>query len=72
MDDILAYYESKLLRGVIVVEQGFIMRITFPLATKESAVTVFHAIAVPMPQMELDIAIKWKLEARFCSYFGKQ
>ena len=63
MDEIIAYYESQLLRVVLVVEQGLIMRIAFPLATKDSAFMVFRAIAVPMPQREPDLAIKWKLEA---------
>ena len=65
MDEIIAYYESQLLRDVLVVEQGFIMRIAIPLATKDSAFTVFRAIAVPMPQPERDLAIKWKLEAPY-------
>ena len=65
MDEIIAYYESQLLRDVLVVEQGLIMRIAIPLATKDSAFTVFRAIAVPMPQPEQDSAIKWKLEAPY-------
>ena len=50
---------------VLGVEQGLIMRISIPLATKDSAFTVFRAIAVPMPQPEPDLAIKWKLEAPY-------
>ena len=41
------------------------MRIAIPLAPKDSAFTVFRAIAVPMPQLEPDLAIKWKLEAPY-------
>ena len=37
------------------------MRIAFPLATMESAFTVFRAIAVPMPQPEKNKAIKRKV-----------
>ena len=44
------------------------MRIAIPLATKESAFTVFRAIAVPMPQPENDMAIKWKLEAPYLAF----
>ena len=65
MDEILAYYESKLLRDVIVVDQGLIMRVAIPLGTEESAFTVFRAIAVPTPQSEPDMAIKWKVEAPY-------
>ena len=65
MDEFIAYYESQLLRDNLVVEQGLKMRIANPLATKDSAFTVFRAIAVPMPQPEPDSAIKWKLEAPY-------
>ena len=65
LDEILAYYESKLLRDVIVVEQGLIMRIAISLSTKESAFPVFRAIALLMPQLEPDMAIKCKLEAPY-------
>ena len=63
MDGIIAYYESQLLRDVLVVEQGLIMRIAITLATKDSEFTVLRAISVRMPQPEPDLAIKWKLEA---------
>ena len=39
------------------------MRIAIPLASKQTAFTVFRSIAVPMPQLEPDLAINWKLEA---------
>ena len=65
MDEIIAYYESQLFRDVLLVEQGFIMGIAFPLATKDSAFTVIRAIAVPMPQPEPDLANKWKIEAPY-------
>ena len=65
MDEILSYYESRLLRDVITVDQGLIMRIAIPLASKQTAFTVFRAQAVPMPQPEPDLAIKWKLEAPY-------
>ena len=41
------------------------MRIATPLATKESTFKVFRAIAVPMPQPQTVMAIKWKLEAPY-------
>ena len=41
------------------------MRIAFPLAPKRTAFTVFRSIAVPMPQLEPNLAIKWKLEALY-------
>ena len=65
MDEIIAYYESQLIRDVLVVEHGLIMRIAIPKATKNSTFTVFRAIAVLMLQPEPDLAIKWKLEAPY-------
>ena len=65
MDEIISYYESRLLRDVITVYQGLVTRIAIPLASKQTAFTVFRSIAVPMLQLEPDLAIKWKLEAPF-------
>ena len=63
MDEIISYYEFRLLRDVITVDQGIVMRIAIPLASKQTAFTVLRSIAVPMPQLEPDLAVKWKLEA---------
>ena len=49
MDEIISYYESRLLRDVITVDQGLVIRIAIPLAPKQTAFTVFRSIAVPMP-----------------------
>ena len=65
MDGIISYYESRLLRDVITVDQGLVMRIAIPLVSKQTAFTVFRSIAVPMPQLEPDLAMKWKLESPF-------
>ena len=65
MDEILSYYESRILRDVITVDQGLLMRIAIPLASKKTAFTVFRSIAVPMPQLEPDLAIKWNLEVPY-------
>ena len=65
MDEIISYYDSRLLRDVTTVDQGLVMRIAIPLASKQTAFTVFRSIAVPMPQLEPNLAIKWKLEAPY-------
>ena len=41
------------------------MRIAIPLASHQTTFTVFRSIAVPKPQLEPDLAIKWKLEAPY-------
>ena len=65
VDEILTYYESRLLKDVITIDQGLIVRIAIPLASKQTAFIVFCALAVPMLQPEPDLAIKWKLEAPY-------
>ena len=65
MDEIISYYESRLLRDVTTVDEGLVMRIAIPWASKQTAFTVFRSIAVLMPQLELDLAIKWNLEAQY-------
>ena len=72
IDEIIASYESQLLRDVVVVAHGLIMRIAIPLATEDSAFAVFRAITVPMPQEEPDVAIKWKLEAPYLAISEKK
>ena len=64
-DEILSFYESRHLRDVTTVDQGLVMQIAIHLASKQTAFTVPRSIAVPMPQLEPELAIKWKLEAPF-------
>ena len=71
MDEIFAYYEPQLFNDVLVVEQGLILRIAIPLATNDSAFTVFRAIAKPIPQLEPDLAIKWKIKAPYLAISEK-
>ena len=47
------------------------MRFAIPLATKDSAFTVFRAIALRMPQPEPNLEIKWKLEAPYLAISEK-
>ena len=65
MDEIISYYESQLLQDVVTADQGLVMGMAILLASKQTAFTVFRSIAVPMPQLEPDLAIKWKLEAPY-------
>ena len=41
------------------------MPIAIPLASTRTVFIVFRSLAVPMPQPEPDLALKWKLEAPF-------
>ena len=65
MDELISHYESRLLRDVITVYQGLVMRIAIPLATKQTAFINFRSIVVPIPQPEPDLVIKWNLEVPY-------
>ena len=41
------------------------MTMVIPFASRQSAFTVYKAIVVPLPQIEEDIAIKWKVESEY-------
>ena len=43
MDEIVSYYESRILRDVVTVDQGLVMRIAIPWASKQTAFTVFRS-----------------------------
>ena len=61
--ELLAYYESRLLLDVLTLNQGLLMTMAIPFASRQTAFTVYKAIVVPLPQMDEDIAIKWDVEA---------
>ena len=65
MDEILSYYEAQLLTDVVTIKEGLLMKTAIPLAPRQFSFTVFHAIAVPMPQHKKDRAIKWRTEAPY-------
>ena len=63
--EILAYYEAKLLIDVITLEEGLLMTLSIPLASKQTSLTVYRATPIPMPQPEPTLAMKWKTETQF-------
>ena len=65
MDEIIAYYESQLLRDVLVVEQGLIMRIAIPLATKDSCVHGIPRNCSTYASTRTRFGNQWKLEAPY-------
>ena len=63
--ELLAYYESCLLLDVLVVDDGLLMTMATPFASRQTAFTVYKAIVLPLPQMDEDMAIKWDVEAEY-------
>ena len=64
-DQILAYYEAQLLNDVISIDEGLLTTLSIPLATRTTALNVYKAHAIPMPQDDSDVAILWKIEAEY-------
>ena len=60
--DITSYYDAKLLRDVATVNEGLILTLTIPLASRQTVFSTYSARVVPMPQTEPRMAIKWVIE----------
>ena len=41
------------------------MTMAIPFASRQTAFTVYKAIAAPLPQMDEDMAVKWDVEAEY-------
>ena len=50
--ELLAYYESRLLLDVLTLDDGLLMTMAIPFASRQTAFTVYRAIAVPLPQLD--------------------
>ena len=61
--ELLAYYESRLLLDLLTFDEGLLMTMAIPSASRQTALTVYKAKVVPLPQMDEDMAIKWDVEA---------
>ena len=65
MDELLAYYEARLLLDVLTLEDGLLMTMSIPLASRQTVFTVYKAIVVPMPQSDEADAIRWRTETEY-------
>ena len=65
MPDLLSYYDAQLLRDVISLPEGLVMTLSIPLASSQTALKVYRAQILPMPQDEAGTALQWKLEAPY-------
>ena len=56
-DELLAYYEVRLLLDVLTLNDDFLMTMSIPLASRQTFFTVYKAVVVPMPQLEKKYAM---------------
>ena len=60
----LSYYDAKLLRDVVTLDEGLVLTLAFPLASRQT-VSTYQAQIIPMPQPEPRMAIRWVIEAPY-------
>ena len=72
MEEIISYYDAKLLHDVITIDSGLVMTLAIPLASRQTAFTVYEAKVIPMPQLDSNRAIKWKTESQFLAVSENQ
>ena len=65
LNDILSYYEAQLLRDNLTIDEGLLMTLSFPLASKQTAFSVYRGHTILMPQPEEIVALRWKTEADY-------
>ena len=65
IQDILSYYETKLVTQVEAIESGLILTLAIPMASKSTVMNLLHAIPIPMPDGDTGKALVWRLEAKY-------
>ena len=65
MEDLISYYDSELLQDVVSMDMGLLMTLSVPLASRQTSITVYEAKIFPMPQPEVDQALRWVIEAPY-------
>ena len=55
------YYETD----TKTIKEGLLMTLSIPLASRQTAFTVYKEHAIPLPQPEPESALKWKVEAEY-------
>ena len=65
IQEILSYYETKLVTQVEAIDAGLILTLAIPMASKSTVMNVLHAIPIPMPDGDTGKALVWRLEAKY-------
>ena len=65
MIDILSYYDAKLVQEISTVEDGLLLTIAIPLASRQTVFDVYRANVIPMPQMDSVDALQWVIEGEY-------
>ena len=63
----MSYYDAKLLYEIASVEQGLLLTLSTPLASRQSSFRLYGAHVIPMPQHDPKEALQWIIE---CPYLA--
>ena len=63
--ELLSYYEAKLLQDVLTLRNGLLLTMSIPLASRRTVMTTYQALPLPMPQIDDADAIMWEIEADY-------
>ena len=61
----LSYYEARLLQDLVALPDGLLIKMSIPLASRQTVLNTYEAIPIPMPQLDDADAMIWSLEADF-------
>ena len=61
----LSYYESQVLQDIVALPEGLLITMSIPLASRQTVLTTYEAIPLPMPQHDDDMAMIWDTHADF-------
>ena len=65
MQDLMSYYDAKLLTEISTVKQGLLLTLAIPLSSRTTTFTVYSAHLVPMPQHDPSEALEWVIEGPY-------
>ena len=65
MKDLMSYYDAKLVYEIATVEQGLLLTLAIPLASRQTSFHVYSAHVIPMPQQDPKEALQWIIEGPY-------
>ena len=65
MQDLMSYYDAKLLTEISTVKQGLLLTLAIPLSSRTTTFTVYSTHLVPMPQHDPSEALEWVIEGPY-------
>ena len=65
LQEVLSYYEARLLQDVLTLPHGLMLTMSIPLASHRTVMTTYQAIPLPMPQVDDVEALQCEVESDF-------